>query len=77
MMSADRDEQLTREDFVEILKATASYNRLQISEGDRCRYEQLTDQGELPDDLTAEQYFFGNGLVDANAAVEAVRQRLE
>ncbi|NER80438.1 MAG: S8 family serine peptidase [Leptolyngbya sp. SIO1D8] len=77
MMSVDSHEQLTREDFVEILQATAGYNRLQLSQGDRRRYEQLKDQGELPDDLAAEQYFFGDGLVDANAAVEAVRRRLE
>ena len=77
MMSVDRDEQLMRDDLVEILRTTASYDRLQISESDLRRYEQLKDQGELPDDLTTEQYFFGDGLVDAKAAVEAVQRRLE
>lgn len=76
MKGEDSDRRLTRKQLVTILKQTASYNGLDVSP-DIKRYESLKQQGKLPTVVSSpEQYFFGSGLVNAEAAVLEVK-RLE
>lgn len=76
---------LDRDRLTAILQATASYEGLTLSAGDRNRYRLQRDVGmtlmedrlsgifPLPDPVSAEEYYYGHGLVNAEAAVEAVR----
>ncbi len=63
---------LNREGLVSILKSTASYEGLNISEEDAKLYRSKSVKSDSAKD---KQYFFGNGLVNADAAVRAVKQR--
>ncbi|MBR8835332.1 MAG: S8 family serine peptidase [Stigonema ocellatum SAG 48.90 = DSM 106950] len=62
---------LNREGLVSILKSTASYEGLAISDEDAKLYRSKGVKSDLAKD---KQYFFGNGLVNADAAVRAVKQ---
>ncbi len=91
MKGADRDRTLDRHQFIAILKRTASYQGLQISKADATQFRLQKEIGfgtamdfsflrpsgafPLPKPISAEQYFFGSGLVNAEAAVLAVKQR--
>jgi serine protease len=63
---------LNREGLVSILKSTASYEGLKISDEDAKSYRSKGAKSNLAKD---KQYFFGNGLVNADAAVKAVKQK--
>ncbi|MBD2607059.1 S8 family serine peptidase [Scytonema hofmannii FACHB-248] len=63
---------LNREGLVSILKSTASYEGLNISDEDAKSYRSKGAKSDLAKD---KQYFFGNGLVNADAAVKAVKQK--
>ncbi|WP_089131506.1 hypothetical protein [Tolypothrix sp. NIES-4075] len=62
---------VNREGLVGILKFTASYEGLNISDEDAKSYRSKSAKSDLAKD---KQYFFGNGLVNADAAVKAVKQ---
>jgi subtilisin family serine protease len=64
-----------RERLVSILKSTASYQGLTISPQDAELYRLQRSEGEIPASVKQQQYFFGKGLVNANAAVQAVKRR--
>ena len=76
---------LERDRLSEILKDTARYEGLELSQGDRNRYrlqrevgmtfmdDRLSGVFPLPDPVSAAQYFFGAGLVNAEAAVREAR----
>jgi subtilisin family serine protease len=82
--------ELTRERVAEILKTTARYEGLQLTQADANRYRLQAEVGfgtalNFPilrpsgiftptEPVSAEQYFFGSGLVDAAAAVEAAQR---
>jgi len=61
---------LNREGLVSILKSTASYQGLVISDEDANLYRSKSVKSDSAKD---KQYFFGNGLVNADAAVQAVK----
>ena len=66
MKSEDPNRQLTRAQLVDILQSTARYDSLDASK----------ETVVPPPGLSAQQYFFGRGLVDAEAAVKAVQAKL-
>jgi serine protease len=72
MKGEDGARRLTRDQLVEILKETASYQGLQLSSEELKRY-QTTASSRMP---SANQYFFGSGLANAEAAVQAVKRLL-
>jgi serine protease len=77
---------LSRDRLLSILKTTSSYDGLTLSQADRNYYRlqrevgltQLEDRLSgifpLPQPISAEQYFFGSGLVNAEAAVRATKR---
>ncbi|MBD2463045.1 S8 family serine peptidase [Oscillatoria sp. FACHB-1407] len=77
---------LNRDRLTQLLKNTASYEGLTLAQGDANRYRLQRDVGltlmqdrlsgifPLPQPVSAEQYFFGRGLVNAEAAVRAARR---
>lgn len=91
MKGVDRDRSRDRNQFIAILKRTASYQGLQISKADATQYRLQKEIGfgtavnfpflrpsgafPLAKPISAEQYFFGSGLVNAEAAVLAMKQR--
>ena len=74
MKGEDTDGKLNREELIHILKSTASYNNLKISEKEKKQYRTLVNEGFIPSSVTEEQFFFGSGLVNADAAVRAVKK---
>lgn len=91
MKGEDRKRALSRTQFLSILKKTASYNGLSVSKSDLNRYrlQAALGFGTVQDfpflrpsgvftqsrPVSSEQYFFGSGLVNAEAAVLAVKRR--
>lgn len=83
------DSKLNRDRITDIIKKTASYKGLAIAKADVNRYRLQAASGfnnlqgfpvirpsgvyQPPRPVSAEQYFFGSGLVNAEAAVEAVK----
>ena len=67
---------LSREQIISILKQTASYNGLTLSETEKELYKVLVVLGKIPPRVSIEQYFFGNGLVNAHRAVKEVQRLL-
>ncbi|WP_238360860.1 S8 family serine peptidase [Iningainema tapete] len=65
---------LNREGLVSILKSTASYKGLNISDEDAKLYRSKGHKGTMSSSAKDKQYFFGNGLVNADAAVQTVKQ---
>ncbi|BAY91245.1 MULTISPECIES: hypothetical protein [unclassified Tolypothrix] len=75
---------------MKILKSTASYNGLTLSKGDINRYRLQADVGfdaarDFPcvrpsevfgkaKPVSAEQYYFGSGLINAEATVAEVKR---
>ena len=76
MKGEDANRRLSREQLVAILKQTASYDGLTVKPDETKLYNsQLAEKG-LPRSVSQRQYFFGGGLVNADAAVRAVKRRL-
>ena len=76
MKGEDANRRLSREQLVAILKQTASYDGLTVKPDEAKLYNsQLAEKG-LPRSVSQRQYFFGGGLVNADAAVRAVKRRL-
>lgn len=77
---------LERDRLINIIRDTASYNTLTVTQGDRNRYRLQQEVGltqmqdrlsgifSLPEPVSAEQYFFGYGLVNAAEAVRQARR---
>ncbi|GAA6623528.1 S8 family serine peptidase [Scytonema sp. NUACC26] len=91
MKGEDPKRRLSREEMVSILKKTATYDRLNLSKADVNRYRLQKEVGfgtvvDAPvsrpsgifaktKPVSAQEYFFGRGLVNADAAVASVRQK--
>ncbi len=89
MKGKDPQRRLNRDSFVKILKSTASYNGLTLSKADINRYRLQAETGfgasaDFPfvrpsgvfiktKPVSPEQYYFGSGLIDAEAALEKVK----
>ncbi|MEH1765573.1 MAG: S8 family serine peptidase [Nostoc sp.] len=66
--------ELSRKSLVSILKSTASYEGLSMSQEDTKLYGSLPSKSAVSSSVKGQQYFFGKGLVNADAAVEAVKK---
>jgi len=75
MKAEDPKRQLTRQQLIAILKKTASYDRLDIS-SDLKRFQAHKQKGDVPSGVSPQQYFFGSGLVNAEAAVREVKRQV-
>ncbi|GJD19294.1 peptidase S8 and S53, subtilisin, kexin, sedolisin [Rivularia sp. IAM M-261] len=91
MKGEDPKQRLSRDEIVSILKKTATYDGLNLSKTDinRYRLQKEVGFGTVGDEpisrpsgifaktkpVSAEEYFFGRGLVNADAAVKSVKQR--
>jgi len=91
MKGEDPHRQLNRDQLIEILKTTAGYEGLTLSEADRLHYQVQKALGfgtvldfpyarpsglyPRPTAIDPEAYHFGAGLVDAARAVDEVRSR--
>ncbi len=89
LMQGERKGELNRDRIQTILKQTASYQTLQISNADATQYRLQAAIGfgtaldfpflrpsgiyKPPTPVSAEQYYFGSGLVNAEAAVKAAK----
>lgn len=71
MKGAGGSQTLSRDRAIEILRQTASYTGLKLTPQEKERYD--VHGSHYAD--SANQYFFGSGLVNAEAAVQAARDR--
>lgn len=74
MKGEDANNQLNREQLVKILQSTAGYQGLNITEREQKYYRTLVDKRKIPDSVTDKQFYFGSGLINADAAVRAVKK---
>jgi hypothetical protein len=74
MKGEDSNRKLNREELINILKSTASYDSLRISKEEQEQYRSLVSQGVIPSSVTEKQAFFGSGLINADAAVRAMKK---
>lgn len=90
MQQADPNRKLARNTLVKVLQQTASYDSLNLTKADENQYRLQSAIGfgtagdfsflrpsgifPQPQPVSAQQYFFGKGLVNAEAAVMAVNQ---
>ena len=77
MKGEDPNRYLTRRQLIKILKQTASSDRLTLSQPEREFYQELRRRGDLPASLSAEEFFFGSGLVNAEAALIEVKRFID
>ena len=75
MKDVDDNDQLSRSQIVDILQSSADYDELVISPADAAQYQSLSTTEDFSQ-LSAEQIFFGNGLVDAEVAVDGVKKAI-
>jgi serine protease len=75
MKAEDPQRKLTRQQLVKILKQTASHDNLDVAT-DIDQYQTQKQKGDVPNGVSPEQYFFGSGLVNAEAAVREVKRQV-
>ena len=76
MKGEDPQRLLSRNEIISILKKTASYDGLTLSKIEKKAYKFLVSSGKVSKRMSIEQYFFGNGLVNAHTAVKEVQRQL-
>jgi subtilisin family serine protease len=77
MLGEDPQNQLDRTQIVQLLKQTAQTRSLILTDAEQELYQRdRQTAGSIPSGLSATQYFFGAGLVDAEAAVKAVQSQV-
>ena len=69
----DKDNRLTRQDIIDILQKTASYESLNLRNAET----QFFNIAKPKNFNSPEEYFFGAGLVNAEAAVAEAKARLQ
>ncbi len=74
MKGEDINNRLNRVQLIDILKSTAGYQGLNITEPEQKYYRTLVDKDRVPSGVTDKQFFFGSGLINAEAAVRAVKK---
>ncbi|MEB3217443.1 MAG: S8 family serine peptidase [Nostocales cyanobacterium 94392] len=74
LMKGEDKGKLNRVELIDILKSTASYEDLNITKEEQQRYRTLVSEGVIPSTVTDKQLFFGSGLINASAAVRAVKK---
>ena len=73
MKGEDSNNQFNRVQLINILKSTAGYQGLNLTEQEQKYYRRLANRKRVPSEVTDKQYFFGSGLINAEAAVKAVK----
>ncbi len=74
MKGEDINNRLNRVQLIDILKSTAGYQGLNITEQEQKVYRSLVDKRAIPNFVIDKQFFFGSGLINAEAAVRAVKE---
>ncbi|MEH2263291.1 S8 family serine peptidase [Nostoc sp.] len=69
------NKEIDRKSLINILKSTATYQGLSMSEEDTKLYGSLRSKGAMSSSVKGQQYFFGQGLVNADAAVQAAKKK--
>ena len=77
MKGEDPQRKLSRDRIIAILKATASHQNLTVSANDQKLYTFLKSKSKVPVPSNPKVYFFGSGLVNAEAAVLEVKRSLK
>lgn len=77
MKGEDPQRQLNRDQLISILKSSATYDGLMVSEQETNFYSQLLEKRQLTDAISPQQYFFGSGLVNAEVAIREVKRSLK
>ncbi|MEM8501943.1 MAG: S8 family serine peptidase [Cyanobacteria bacterium P01_D01_bin.1] len=75
MKDADDRGQLTSGQIVEILQRSADHDELVLTSEEMADYQAF--QAETGSLISAQEYFFGSGLVNAEVAVDGVRRAVE
>ncbi|WP_204150746.1 S8 family serine peptidase [Leptolyngbya sp. CCY15150] len=73
MLSADPQRSLNRDRLIALLESSSSHTSLSLAPQEQDLYSVLRDQSATPPTEHELQYFFGSGLVDAEAAVRLVQ----
>ncbi len=73
MKSADPQRKLTARQYREILLSTSSRESLRLTSDESATFASNRNAGNTPN-VSGEQFYFGNGLVNADKAVAAVEQ---
>lgn len=74
MKGEDTNNKFNRAQLINILQSTASYDNLNVTKQEQKRYRTLLDKGEIPSSVSDKQFYFGSGLINAEAAVRAVKK---
>ncbi|MEM6753232.1 MAG: S8 family serine peptidase [Cyanobacteria bacterium P01_C01_bin.38] len=74
LMKGEDKGKLNRVQLIDILKSTAGYQGLNVTKEEQKRYRTLVDNRKIPNSVTDKQFFFGSGLINADAAVRAVKK---
>ncbi|BAZ03771.1 S8 family peptidase [Calothrix sp. NIES-3974] len=72
MKGEDRKKTLNRDRILQILQSTASYQPLTLTPQEVEQYQMLKQRGLVQSAEDAQRFFFGRGLINAEAAVDAV-----
>ena len=76
MKAEDPERRLSRERLMDILQQTSDRKTLTLSKAEVAYHAALVEKKEISPELSAEEYFLGNGLVNAEAAVAEVKRVL-
>ncbi|MDJ0714501.1 MAG: S8 family serine peptidase [Prochloraceae cyanobacterium] len=68
--------QLYRQQLIQILRDTASYDGLSLTPEELKFFNFLVQRGEVPISVSARQFYFGTGLVNADAALKQIRANI-
>lgn len=77
MRGEDPGRQLNRDQLISMLKSSASYGGLTISKEEAEIYKQQRQSQQPSTPSSSQQYFFGSGLVNAEAAIREVKRSLK
>ncbi|MBW4582031.1 MAG: S8 family serine peptidase [Tildeniella nuda ZEHNDER 1965/U140] len=77
MKGEDPQHKLNRDRLTAILKATVSKGGLKVSDGDQKLFQRLRSKTKLSLPTDPKLYFFGSGLVNAEAAVQEVKRSVK
>jgi serine protease len=68
----DTKKTLNREGIIKLLESTASYNALTLNKEETELYQTLIKEGVIKPSVNQQQAFFGKGMINAEAALNAI-----